>query len=117
MVALYLLGTQTASVEVWTAGTGVPIHQHMTQFLPAKPFYWGVSRVFGLYHHKNIQGGVGAEWQQLKLGPSLSQVCCPYSVDKLSQLWCYFKWSPCCPWCPAGFKAEAVGAALPQEFI
>lgn len=81
VVAWYLLWTQAESVEVWTAGTGASIHQHMTQFWPAELFYWGVSREVGLYHHKNIHRGVRAELQQLKLRPSLTQVSCPCSVD------------------------------------
>lgn len=104
------------SVEVWTAGIGVSIHQHMIQFWPAEPVHWGFSRGCGLYHSKNIHRGVRAELRQLRLRPSLTQVSCPYSADKLPQLWCYFKQSPCCPSCPAGLRTKADGAPLLWEF-
>ena len=107
----------SASVsEVWTAGIVRPPAWYSFDLLsqstgtPAKGCCMGGCTTTACIHR-----GVGAELQQLRPRPSLTQVSCPYSADKLPQLRCYLKPSPCCPWRPEGLTEEDGAPFCPES--
>lgn len=110
VVAWNLLWTPTASLEAWTAGTGASVHQHRAHFWPVGSL--GCTTVKTLVGVLALSCGSWGGWCS-----GLTHVSCPYSVDKLPQLWLLFKAVPLlspipcrtqdrCRWSPSDLKVH-----------